>query len=203
MPNTVEEAGFRFKTGQVVEFRNKEYIAWEKKESTIPLLHSCNVLEGRIVFPAQTEKPQYFVVKDESKKNVMENQNTVFLKRATAKEEKRRLQPALHLADAFAYKQFTAENHLNYLIKVGERISLCEVYGFYTLLSSDIWERYYRMLNGSTQVNSAELNTMPIPAKDVLQKIGKTAMREWKKQGDYFTRDNMLSSDEILRQCIG
>ena len=44
---------------------------------------------------------------------------------------------------------------------------------------------------------------MPIPAKDVLQKIGKTAMREWKKQGDYFTRDNMLSSDEILRQCIG
>ena len=70
MPNTVEEAGFRFKTGQVVEFRNKEYIAWEKKESTIPLLHSCNVLEGRIVFPAQTEKPQYFVVKDESKKNV-------------------------------------------------------------------------------------------------------------------------------------
>lgn len=31
MPNTVEEAGFRFKTGQVVEFRNKEYIAWEKK----------------------------------------------------------------------------------------------------------------------------------------------------------------------------
>ena len=52
-------------------------------------------------------------------------------------------------------------------------------------------------------VNSAELNTMPIPAKDVLQKIGKTAMREWKKQGDYFTRDNMLSSDEILRQCIG
>ena len=108
-----------------------------------------------------------------------------------------------HLADAFAYKQFTAENHLNYLIKVGERISLCEVYGFYTLLSSDIWERYYRMLNGSTQVNSAELNTMPIPAKDVLQKIGKTAMREWKKQGDYFTRDNMLSSDEILRQCIG
>ena len=203
MPNTVEEAGFRFKTGQVVEFRNKEYIAWEKKESTIPLLHSCNVLEGRIVFPAQTEKPQYFVVKDESKKNVMENQNTVFLKRATAKEEKRRLQPALHLADAFAYKQFTAENHLNYLIKVGERISLCEVYGFDTLLSSDIWERYYRMLNGSTQVNSAELNTMPIPAKDVLQKIGKTAMREWKKQGDYFTRDNMLSSDEILRQCIG
>ena len=87
MPNTVEEAGFRFKTGQVVGLAIRSTLAWEKKESTIPLLHSCNVLEGRIVFPAQTEKPQYFVVKDESKKNVMENQNTVFLKRATAKEE--------------------------------------------------------------------------------------------------------------------
>ena len=51
------------------------------------MLHSCNVLEGRIVFPAQTEKPQYFVVKDESKKNVMENQNTVFLKKRRQKKK--------------------------------------------------------------------------------------------------------------------
>ena len=72
-----------------------------EKESTIPLLHSCNVLEGRIVFPAQTEKPQYFVVKDESKKNVMENQNTVFLKRATAKEEKTQTTASLAFSRCF------------------------------------------------------------------------------------------------------
>lgn len=63
-----------------------------------------------------------------------------------------------------------------------------------TLLSDVKWQHTGKF---------GRLNTMPIPAKDVLQKIGKTAMREWKKQGDYFTRDNMLSSDEILRQCIG
>ena len=109
----------------------------------------------------------------------------------------------MHLADAFAYKQFTAENHLNYLIKVGERISLCEVYGFYTLLSSDIWERYYRMLNGSNTGKFGRIKYNADSGKGCTTENRKNCNERMEKQGDYFTRDNMLSSDEILRQCIG
>lgn len=197
MPNSVSEAGFRFKTGQVVEFRNREFISNEFKENMVPLLHSCNILDGKIVFPVETDRPQYFLQSEKSSKNVIDNQNTVFLKRATAKEEARRLQPALHIADNFEYPKLSAENHLNYLVKIGDEVSLCEVYGFYTILTSDIWERYYRMLNGSTQVNSEELNSMPIPAVQTLQHIGRMAIHFWQE-----LQDDLISSDEIVRRAL-
>lgn len=197
MPNSVVEAGFRFKTGQVVEFRNQEYISNVFTGNEVPLLHSCNILDGKIVFPVDTEKPQYFRQSEKSNKNIMDNRNTVFLKRATAKEEARRLQPALHIADNFRYSRLSAENHLNYLVKIGDELSLCEVYGFYTILRSDIWERYYRMLNGSTQVNSEELNSMPIPNLHTLQHIGRMAMHYWKE-----LQEDSISSDEIIRRAL-
>ncbi|MBQ8041347.1 MAG: Eco57I restriction-modification methylase domain-containing protein, partial [Lachnospiraceae bacterium] len=182
MPNSLSEAGYHFKTGQVVEFRNRKYVSYEASQDTVPLLHSCNVSGGRIHFPVETDKPQYFLHSVESSKNIIDNQNTVFLKRATAKEETKRLQPALHIADDFQYPRLSAENHLNYLVKIGDELSLCEVYGFYTMFTSEIWERYYRMLNGSTQVNSEELNSMPIPAVQTLQRIGRMAMHIWNEE---------------------
>ena len=197
MPNSLGNAGYRFKTGQVVEFRNREFVLDEASENTVPLLHSCNLSKGRIVFPTDTDKSQYFLVSKESNKNVIDNQNTVFIKRATAKEETRRLQPAIHIADMFEYPRLSAENHLNYLVKTGDQLSLCEVYGFYTILTSDIWERYYRMLNGSTQVNSEELNSMPIHAVQTLQHIGRMAIYFWSEGND-----RTISSDEIVRRAL-
>ena len=119
------------------------------------------------------------------------------MKRATAKEETKRLQPALHIADDFQYPRLSAENHLNYLVKIGDELSLCEVYGFYTMFTSEIWERYYRMLNGSTQVNSEELNSMPIPAVQTLQRIGRMAMHIWNEE-----KNLTISSDEIVRRAF-
>ena len=31
---------------------------------------------------------------------------------------------------------------------------------------------YYRILNGSTQVNSTEINSIPVPSREVIKKIG-------------------------------
>ena len=105
------------------------------------------------------------------------------------------MQPALHIADKFEYSKFAAENHVNYLIKIGDELSICEVYGFYTILTSDLWERYYRMLNGSTQVNSEELNSMPIPERQRLQRIGRIAIQ-------YSQRLKEIPSDEVIRRAL-
>lgn len=195
MPNSVTRAGYRFKTGQVVEFRNKEFVSYKKTNNAVPLLHSCNIVNGKITFPTDTDKPQYFLEAEQSEKNIIDNRNTVFIKRATAKEEVRRLQPALHIADKFEYSKFAAENHVNYLIKIGDELSICEVYGFYTILTSNLWERYYRMLNGSTQVNSEELNSMPIPERQRLQHIGRLAIQ-------YSQRLKEIPSDEVIRRAL-
>ena len=36
---------------------------------------------------------------------------------------------------------------------------------------------YYRILNGSTQVNSTEMNEIPVPSLSIIEKMGKELMK--------------------------
>ena len=56
-------------------------------------------------------------------------------------------------------------------------MSECLVYGLYVLFNSTLYDEYYRILNGSTQVNSTEINAMPIPNIESIQEMGKRLMK--------------------------
>ena len=45
------------------------------------------------------------------------------------------------------------------------------------LFNSSLYDSYYRILNGSTQVNSTEINTMPVPSMDTIERMGKELLR--------------------------
>ena len=47
------------------------------------------------------------------------------------------------------------------------------VYGLYAIMNSTIYDTYYRLLNGSTQVNSTEINAMPVPSASQILEMGK------------------------------
>ena len=76
----------------------------------------------------------------------------------------------------FAYLSSHATNRYfipNWGIKCD---SPCVTYGLYVLLNSTLYDCYYRILNGSTQVNSTEINQMPIPERQVIEEMGKELM---------------------------
>jgi adenine-specific DNA-methyltransferase len=52
-----------------------------------------------------------------------------------------------------------------------------EMYGLYVLLSSSYLDRYFRILNGSTQVNATEINAIPFPDINAIKEMGWKAMR--------------------------
>lgn len=56
-------------------------------------------------------------------------------------------------------------------------MSECVVYGLYVLFNSTLYDCYYRILNGSTQVNSTEINSMPIPPIDIIEIMGKKLIK--------------------------
>ena len=51
-----------------------------------------------------------------------------------------------------------------------------QVYGLYVIFNSTIYDQYYRILNGSTQVNSTEVNAMPMPTLAELEQLGAALM---------------------------
>lgn len=197
LPADVSSLGYEFKTGKVVEFRNRERLRYSNGANTIPLVQACNLSSGKVQFGVETDKAQYFYSDHETENVVTHNTNTVFLKRFSSKEEQRRLQPAINLAaDHPHITCFATENHVNYLVKKNSEISPCEAYGIFTILSSEIWDRYYRILNGSTQVNATEINSMPFPDTDTIQRIGRRVMRLIRENQQY-------NCDTVLRELIG
>jgi len=55
--------------------------------------------------------------------------------------------------------------------------------------------KYYRILNGSTQVNSTEINAMPVPDLDIIQEMGRKII----KSKDY----SVTSCNLILEAYCG
>ena len=47
----------------------------------------------------------------------------------------------------------------------------------YGQFNSTLYDEYYRILNGSTQVNSTEINAMPIPDLQSIQEMGRKMIK--------------------------
>lgn len=172
---TLPEIGVKMKTGLTVDFRNREILRDEEEEGAIPLFYSQHIKQGKVMFPIQKEH-EYVVT--EQRGLMQENKNYLFVKRFTAKEESRRLQCGIYLAKDFPqYKKISTQNKINFIDGLLSEMSECLVYGLYVLFNSTLYDEYYRILNGSTQVNSTEVNSMPVPDLECIQEMGKKLMK--------------------------
>lgn len=172
---TLPEIGIKMKTGLTVDFRNREILRDEEEEGAIPLFYSQHIRQGKVQFPIQKEHE--YVVTDQ-RGLMQDNKNYLFVKRFTAKEESRRLQCGVYLAKEFPqYKKISTQNKINFVDGLLTEMSECLVYGLYVLFNSTLYDEYYRILNGSTQVNSTEINSMPVPDLESVQEMGRKLMK--------------------------
>ena len=178
--NTLPDEGLRMRTGIVVDFRQRNELRKEPGENIVPLFYSQHILEGRVCHH-KIDK-EYNWISCGKRSSVQKNRNYVFCKRFTAKEERRRLQSGIYLAEDFCeYDMIGTQNKINYVDDYeGNELTKEEVYGIYALLNSTLFDVYYRILNGSTQVNSTEINSIPVPSRNVIRNIGKNLMKSSK-----------------------
>ncbi|MDR2105263.1 MAG: Eco57I restriction-modification methylase domain-containing protein, partial [Deferribacteraceae bacterium] len=105
--------GLKMKTGLTVDFRNRRLLRNTSGENTVPLFYSQHLKGGRVVFPIGKG---YEYMSDELSGVVQSNKNYLFVKRFTAKEEKRRLQCAVYLAKRFPeFKRISTQNKINFI----------------------------------------------------------------------------------------
>ena len=70
------------------------------------------------------------------------------------------------------HSYISSQNKVNFIDGL-QGLSECVVYGLYVIFNSTLYDVYYRILNGSTQVNSTEINAMPVPDMSVIEAMGK------------------------------
>jgi len=193
MGSPMPSIGLKMKTGLTVDFRNRELLRNDLGDHVVPLFYAQHIKDGRVVFPIGKDN-EY--LSDELPSIVQLNRNYLFVKRFTAKEERRRLQCAIYLANQYPeYQKISTENKINFIDTIDDtEMSEELVYGLYIILNSTLYDMYYRILNGSTQVNASEINTIPVPARKDLERMGQKLI-EYK---DYSTD----SCDRILGKAI-
>ena len=182
--------GLKMKTGITVDFRNKQHLRSNKGEN-IPLFYSQHIQNGIIEFPIGKEN-EYITT--DNRGLIQKNKNYLFIKRFSTKEEPRRLQSGVYLASKFSdYSFISTQNKINFIdSENNDELSVELVYGLYAIFNSSIYDSYYRILNGSTQVNSTEINSMPMPSKDNLILIGNKLIA--RKEFSTFTCDEFLNT---------
>jgi len=167
---TLTDLGLKMKTGLVVDFRNKDLLRKEPEKGAIPLIYSQHIREGRVHFP-QRKNNEY--IAEVRKGLIQKNKNYLFLKRFTSKEERRRLQCGIYLKRYLPdFSYISSQNKVNFIDGRSD-ISECVIYGLFVIFNSTLYDTYYRVLNGSTQVNSTEINSLPIPSMQIIEEMGK------------------------------
>ena len=177
-PSSLGEQGLRISTGPVIPFRAVKLVTKEGKVPTshVPLLWMSHVRPMQIRWPIERHKPEY-IARTGAERLLVPNRNYVLMRRFSAKEEQRRLMAAPYIASDFATPEIGLENHLNYVHRPGGDLSVDEVWGLAALFNSRLLDTWFRAINGNTQVSATELQTMRLPAHDVVLSLGQSVRR--------------------------
>lgn len=197
-PNMLSDIGLEISTGPVVPFRAKKYL--RKKFSglgEVPLLWMHNIRGFDVIWPLRkNNKEESILVNEKSKSILLPVKNYVLLKRFSSKEQKRRLYAGVMLKVNFKkYRYVGIENHVNYIHRPNGVLSEPEAFGIAAILNTTVVDRYFRILNGNTQVNATDIRNVPFPSVDEIKKIGEV-VREQKPRIGY-------ELDDVVGKILG
>jgi len=201
-PLRFSETGLRISTGPVVLFRATQYLLADPNgRSAVPLLHAHNVKPFAVPWPlAKNGKHAAFKCCEESRRLLVPAGNYVLIKRFSAKEEKRRLVAGCLLKAHTPFSHVGIENHVNYVYHGQRELSEDEVFGIAALFNSQLIDRFFRTVSGSTQVNATEIRAMNFPDLESLDRIGKQVRRNPTEAEN--TVLGLFKVSNRLRKCL-
>jgi adenine-specific DNA-methyltransferase len=177
---TLNKHGFKISTGPIVSFRAIKFLLPEFKDnkSMVPLLWMHNIKGMDTIWPIHNlKKEQAVKISEQSKVLLLPTNNYVLVKRFSSKEQKKRVHAGVLLKSKMKFDQIGIENHLNYIYRYNGLLSVEEVYGVAGILNTSIMDIFFRMLNGSTQVNAVDIENLPFPSLGEIQLIGKAILK--------------------------
>ncbi|MFZ4591578.1 MAG: methyltransferase, partial [Ignavibacteria bacterium] len=174
--NKLIDFKIQISTGKVVAFRATEYIQnnYENGNTFLsPLFWINNVDKMSLQWPLPlANKGQYIRNEPASLSLLVPNLNYIFLRRFSTKDDKSRLIAAPYFCNYYSSSHIGVENKVNYLYKINGHLDRKEVVGLCALLNSELFDTYFKMINGNINVSATELREMKFPPLDTILNIG-------------------------------
>ena len=175
--SNLDDIGIKVSTGPIVDFRLKEDLRIMPEVNTAPLLYPCH-LNGSVVWPKESKKPNAIKITGKSKAWLWKNVgHYVLTRRFSSKEEKKRI-IATYYDSSIPGDLIGFDNKLNvfHINREGMLKDLAK--GLYVYLNCSLLDQYYRQFGGHTQVNATDLRSLKYPPREVLERMGKKITEE-------------------------
>lgn len=173
LPCSLEDLGIQASTGKVVDFRTRENLSATYIDGSVPLIFPLHLQKCAIKWPVENAKKPNALLNNESTANLMvQNGTYVLTRRLTAKEEKRRIVASIYTSDIANVKVVGFENKTNYFHAKGKPLDDSLAKGLWVFLNSTLVDKYFRQMNGHTQVNATDLRALRYPTKEQLIAMG-------------------------------
>jgi adenine-specific DNA-methyltransferase len=187
-PKTLKDLRLEISTGPVVVFRTKENVRNQIAATAnfVPLLWMHNFENMNVRWPSKKKnKPAIIYVNNATEPLLLLAKNYVLVGRFSFKEQKKRLHVAVLLKEDFPFGKVGIENHVNYIHKIEGDLTKEEALGIAVLLNTTLIDRYFRSLNGNTQVNAVDMRSLPLPSFEQIREIGRRFLASAENHVDY------------------
>lgn len=164
-------------TGPVVAFRTRPFLREKARKGRVPLFWIEHVRRGVIDWPNNGARHQYLAPVKDKPTSLLPIRNYVLLRRFSAKDDKHRLIAAPFFAAKWSsYETVGFENKLNYLYIRNGQLSEARTAGLAALLNSDLYNTFFQIFNGNTQVSATEVRALPMPPIAMIEYIGQQVL---------------------------
>jgi len=168
----LKDWGYEIKTGPLVWNRHKSQLKAKKGKDTFPLIWAETVsTKGEFRWKAEKKNHTLYFKFKTGDDWLLEKKPCIIMQRTTAKEQDKRLLTTILPKAMFRESgAVIIENHLNVIQPITEspKVSL-KLLNFF--LSTKIADDVFRCISGSVAVSAYEIESMPLPAPELLSPI--------------------------------
>lgn len=172
----LSDYGYRVTTGQLVWNRHKTQIYAKYQNHARPIIWAEAInSDGKFDFEYKYRKKLKYIRVTDHQEFLINHAPGILVQRTTSKEEARRLQSCI-LPESFVreWGGVVVENHVN-LITVANAEARVSLEVLFLILQSKTVDRLFRCLSGSVAVSASELQEIPLPPIENLDKLERLA----------------------------
>lgn len=185
MPTRLSDLGYEVSTGPLVWNRHKMKLAAVASKGMVPVVWAeCIPGDGSGTFRWKVTGDHlgWFLPRGDDDPNLID-QPCVLLQRTTAVEQRRRLIAAVMPADFLVqHPRVAVENHVNMIRPIRGQTPKVDLAVIAALLNSQAVDLVFRCINGSVAVSAYEIEAMPMPTPEQLQKLKTLVDRHAKRE---------------------